>query len=77
MKMFDQIIYLKQIAIENKEVLLKSGVTILASGITQIDKINGWLKIGASGIAIIVGILTIIKLWKELFNKNHSKDNKI
>ena len=71
--MIATLIHLKQTVIENKDLLIKTGVTLFASTISQIEKIDGIIRLGSSIIALLVGILTLIKLYRDIVSKNKKK----
>ena len=54
---------------ENKSIIVNAFVTISASVITYIDQFNIVLRSLSGLIGIIVGILTIIKILKDLKRK--------
>jgi len=65
--------------IENKELLAKSSLTIFAATFANLETIGGTARHISAIIAVFVGILTVIKLIRDLFfNKkknNESSDN--
>lgn len=50
----------------NKELFVKSSVTILSASLSHLEMFNMWIRTGSAFVALIVGILTIFKLIKDL-----------
>lgn len=55
------------------EVLVKSGITLAASLVMNIEELNLILRVLSGSIAIPVGILTLIKLIRDLKKKTNAK----
>lgn len=58
-----------QILITKYDVLIKSAVTLCASLFMNFEELNIWLRVMSGLIAVPVGILTLIKLIRDLYRK--------
>ena len=67
---------LKETLIENKAIVTKGFITMLGTSISFLDQLTTYVRLAGALTALIVGVLTIVKVIMDIRHRQEQKKNK-